>query len=279
MILSGKSSFLVILILFFWNNGNAQNLFNAENSKKFAQYLVNTQQYRLAATEYERILNIEKSDTAVYSGLLKTYRMGNICENTFENLNTLDVYKFFSNNTVASEYLKLVLTCNCCFQESHFSEALSSVDYNRQVFYKLGYYLLSEQKDSLSLLTFHNYNFLSNSYPEVLKGIENIQSFKRKSPGLAITMSAVIPGSGKAYSSYWGDAIMSFVFVSTNAWLSYRGFNKNGIKSANGWIFGSISLGFYLGNIWGSGRAVKTYNQIEKQKLYNEAKNDIYNHF
>lgn len=279
MILSGKSLLLLLLTVFSWNTGNAQNLFNANKSKKFAQYLVNTQQYHLAATEYERILSLEKTDTAVYSGLLKTYRMGKICENSFENLNTLEVYKFFSNNILASEYLKLALTCNCCFQESHFSEALSSVDYNRQVFYKLGYYLLSEQKDSLNLLTFHNYNFLSKSYPEVLKGIKDIQSFKRKSPGLAITMSAIIPGSGKAYSSYWGDAVMSFIFVSTNAWLSYRGFNKNGIKSANGWIFGSISLGFYVGNIWGSGRAVKTYNQIEYQKLYNEAKNDIYNHF
>ena len=278
MILSGKSP-LLLLFLFFCTIGNAQNLFNAENSKKFARYLESTRQYKLAAVEYERILSIEKTDPAIYTGLLKNYRLGNICNNSFKNLDELNVNHFFSNQSIASEYLKLSLTCNCCYEESYFSEALSSVKNNEKIFYKLGYYLFTEQKDSLSRHTYNNLSLLSNNYPTVLTNIENIESFKRKSPGLAMAMSAIVPGSGKAYSGYWGDAVMSLIFVSTNAWLSYRGFSKKGVKNANGWVFGGISLGFYLGNIWGSGKAARTTNQIEYEKLYNDAKNSIYSHF
>lgn len=278
MIPSGKIS-LLLLLLMLCNIGNSQNLFNAENSKKFARYLETTRQYKLAAVEYERILSIEKSDPEIYADLLKTYRLGNICANSFQNLKELNVNRFFSNPNVASEYLNLSLTCNCCYTQSYFADALSSVGSNKKIFYKLGYYLFTEQKDSLSQVTFNNLSLLNSNYPKLLNNIENIESFNRKSPGLAMAMSAVIPGSGKAYSGYLGDAVMSFIFVSTNAWLSYRGFSKKGINNANGWIFGGISLGFYLGNIWGSGRTARTYNQIEYEKLYNEAKNSIYSHF
>lgn len=279
MTLSGKGPLLVLVFLLWWSSGKTQNLFNAENSKEFARYLFNTQQYELAATEYERILTIDRTDTNVYRELLETYRFGNSCSNSFNNLQQFRIDRYFSNTTVATEYLKLALTCNCCFNKNNFSEALSNIGNEKQVFYQLGNYMLSNHKDSLSKLTFHNYHILSNSYPDLLQHVERIEAFKRKSPGLAMAMSTVLPGSGKAYSGYWGDAVMSLVFVASNAWVSYRGFNKKGAKSPNGWIFGSISLGFYLGNIWGSGKAAHTYNQIEYDKLYNEAKNNIYSHF
>jgi len=276
---SGKAILFLVFSIFFGFVANAQNLFDAENSKKFARYLFSTQQYKLAATEYERILNSNQSDAVIYENLLETYRLGNICENSFQILNALNINYLIKTKSVANEYLKLSLTCNCCFSQSLFTKALTSVNYNSQLFYKLSYYLFTEKQDSLSKITYHNYEALKNNYPVILSDIEKLETFKRKSPVLAASMSAILPGSGKAYSGYWGDAIMSFVFVSTNAWLSYRGFNKNNVKSTSGWIFGSISLGFYLGNIWGSSRTAKTYNRIEYEKLYNEAKNNIYNHF
>jgi hypothetical protein len=80
-----------------FNTGNAQDLFNVENSKKFANYLLNTRQYNLAALEYERILSIAKPDAEISSNLLKTYRLGNICEQSFQNFRTLEIEKFLGN--------------------------------------------------------------------------------------------------------------------------------------------------------------------------------------
>ena len=108
------------------------------------------------------------------------------------------------------------------------------------------------------------------------------QKFKKekyKSPGLALVMSAIIPGSGKAYTNRWGDALMSLLFVSSNAIVSYRAFSKKGIKSTNGWLFGTLSLSFYVGNIWGSYRAAKQYNNHINHTYKHNAENIIHSFF
>ncbi|RIH66434.1 hypothetical protein D1164_05910 [Mariniphaga sediminis] len=279
MILSGKIQLFFLCLLLLGNAGHAQNLFNTENSKKFAHYLLNTRQYNLAAIEYERILNISPPDAEITSNLIKTYRLGKICEGSFQNIKLLGAENFFSNDTVASEFLNLSLTCNCCYQKSDFEKAIFSLPETKQAFYRLGYYFFNHEEDSLFTFSKNNQNLLSASYPSVFNNIGAMENYKGKSPALAMALSAIVPGSGKAYSGLWGDALMSFIFVSSNAWLSYRGFNKKGTKSASGWIFGGLSAGFYIGNIWGSGKAARTYNQIEYDKLYHEAQNSIYNHF
>ncbi|WP_372936305.1 hypothetical protein [Mariniphaga sediminis] len=279
MILSGKIQLFFLCLLLLGNAGHAQNLFNTENSKKFANYLLNTRQYNLAAIEYERILNISPPDAEITSNLIKTYRLGKICEGSFQNIKLLGAENFFSNDTVASEFLNLSLTCNCCYQKSDFEKAIFSLPETKQAFYRLGYYFFNHKEDSLFTFSKNNQNLLSASYPSVFNNIGAMENYKGKSPALAMALSAIVPGSGKAYSGLWGDALMSFIFVSSNAWLSYRGFNKKGTKSASGWIFGGLSAGFYIGNIWGSGKAARTYNQIEYDKLYHEAQNSIYNHF
>lgn len=276
-----NKTFLIFLFLvnLFWNPAKAQNLFNADNSKKFARYLFSTHQYSLAANEYERILSINPNDTSALSNLIKTYRLGDNCQPSFRNLEVLNAHYFFQNKSVAAEYLKLSLSCNHYFPEINFSKALAALDQSEQIFYRLGRFVFEEKTDSLIHFANRYQTLLSNQHSSVYSNIKQIETFKPKKPLLAATMSAIIPGSGKAYTGYWGDAVMSLVFISSNAWLSYKGFKKKGVESANGWIFGSLSMGFYLGNIWGSGKAAKTYNQIEYEKLYNEAKNSFYHHF
>ncbi len=92
-------------------------------------------------------------------------------------------------------------------------------------------------------------------------------------------MSAVIPGSGKAYTKRWGDAFVSFLFISTNAYASYRAFNKKGVKSLNGWLFGGLALSFYTANLWGTVKGVKLYNNNIRETYQNNAENIIYNSY
>jgi len=278
-LLSKKSIFFVFSFVLLGATGFSQDLFDYANSQKFARYLFSTQQYGLAAHEYERILSINPADTLAFTDLVKTYRLGNSCENGFKRLGVFPLDGFLKDQEAAKEFLNLSLTCGCCFNRSDFNTALASVSPGNRIFYTLGDYITSGKKDSSILFARSHRDFLSKSYPSLLTGIDKMEGFKPKKPGLALAMSAIVPGSGKAYSKYWGDALMSLLFVSTNAWLSYRGFDKRGVKSANGWIFGSLSVGFYLGNIFGSYKAAKTYNQIEYEKIYNEAKGAVYSGF
>ncbi len=279
MILSDKKLLFFLLLFFLLKSGSSQDLFNAENSRRFANYLMNTRQYHLAAIEYERILNISPPDDETGINLLKAYRFDNNCNSSFQNFRALKMESLLKSSAVAKEFLNLALACNCCYTDSAFGQALLPLDGDTRQFYRLGRFFFGNENDSLFHLKNTFQNQLLNSYPSVFYSIEKMESFQRKSPGLAAAMSTILPGSGKAYSGFWGDAVMSFAFVTSNAWLSYRGFSKKGTKSASGWIFGGLSLGFHLGNIWGSGRAARTYNEIEYEKLYNEAKSNIHSHF
>jgi hypothetical protein len=278
MILLTKRILVFIYFIFFFGIGNTQNLFNSENLKKFAGYLQYTHQFELAANEYERILSITPGDTGIYKNLLEVYRLGNDC-NSFPRLETFRVNQYFQHTDIASEYLKLSLTCNCNYNNPLFSEALKALDPNKKAFYEMGRYIFSEDEESMILYSKNNTSILVTNFPDILSSAQKIELMNEKSPFIAASMSALLPGSGKAYSEFWGDAIMSFLFVSTNAWLSYQGFKKKGIESATGWIFGTISFGFYTGNIWGSANAAKNRNKALYKELYDEARKNYYKRF
>ena len=120
-----------------------------------------------------------------------------------------------------------------------------------------------------------NEGFISD-YSRLLK-LEN--EFKYKKPGISIAMSAIIPGSGKFYSGYWKDGLIAFIFVTASAYQSYRGFSKNGIESVYGWIFGGLATGFYIGNLYGSGKAANEHNSVFRHKLHHQVEEvfDSYN--
>lgn len=100
-----------------------------------------------------------------------------------------------------------------------------------------------------------------------------------KSPFISGALSTIVPGLGKAYTGFWKDGAIALVFVSVNAWQSYRGFSKLGIHNADGWVFGSFAVGFYLGNIYGSVKAAIKHNKSANDYLYNRAKTYIYSDF
>jgi hypothetical protein len=83
-------------------------------------------------------------------------------------------------------------------------------------------------------------------------------------------MSAVIPGSGKAYCGRMWDGLYSFLVVAAMSWQSYEGFSKNGISSGRGISFGLLGLIFYGGNILGSFNAAKLYNISKQSELVAE---------
>ncbi|NJO70383.1 MAG: hypothetical protein HC830_14865 [Bacteroidetes bacterium] len=53
---------------------NAQNFYDEQHSAKFAEYLFQSQQYDLAAHEFERLLFDNNSNTSYQLKLLKSYR-------------------------------------------------------------------------------------------------------------------------------------------------------------------------------------------------------------
>ena len=142
-------------------------------------------------------------------------------------------------------------------------------------FFNLGYYWSRQQYDSLFAYNRQNGAVLSASYPRLYSLTGEFEQQKYKKPALALAMSAVLPGSGKAYSGRWGDAAVSFLFVTTGAYASYRAFSKKGISSFNGWLFGGIAFSFYASNLYGSFKAARNHNEQVRNQYQHDAEDII----
>jgi hypothetical protein len=139
------------------------------------------------------------------------------------------------------------------------------------LFFKAGNFFLSQRfKDAKMLL---DSSKVACPSCEVYTGIlSKSLLIKKKSPAVATLLSAVIPGAGKLYIKRYKDGITSFVLIVTMGLQSWYGFHHKGMDSYYGWINGALAVGFYGGNIWGTMKAVKQYNQVEIKKIADESR-------
>jgi len=81
----------------------------------------------------------------------------------------------------------------------------------------------------------------------------------RKSPCLAMTYNAFLPGLGYAYIGQSQSAITSFTINLLTTAASYYYFKKGNWGA--GAIFASLEVGWYLGGIYGAGLEAQEYNE------------------
>ena len=121
--------------------------------------------------------------------------------------------------------------------------------------------------------TYANYAF--NNEEKLLVDTKKIMSaHRKKSPFLAATLSAIIPGLGKIYAGKKKEGIGAFIPIIASGLIALEGYNKGGLKDARFLIFGTAFTTFYIGNIWGSSLAVKISesefnNKNESKILFN----------
>ena len=78
-----------------------------------------------------------------------------------------------------------------------------------------------------------------------------------KNPTTAMLLSALIPGSGKVYAGRTLDGVFAALGTLITATFATLNFQRDGISSVRGWFQGSLAVGLYIGNIYGSGVAAR----------------------
>lgn len=253
-------------IFFFFILGilRAQNedLYNLENSNKYARYLLASRQYNLAAEEFERLVFMDKeSDEFKNLLIVAYYKTGNRTK-TIERIRQL-----YDNNlinmpeTISGKYLVLLQESDSLPQVLHYLDAGINIKNTDKSLFRWSNLMLSKAYKQAKSFAETQQELANNK--EILRINDFALQQKHKSPWVAGSLSAVVPGLGKVYTGNYVDALMSFIFVGGNAYQAYRGFEKNGKKSAFGWIFGSIATGFYIGNIFGSAKAAIRFNNLK----------------
>lgn len=98
-----------------------------------------------------------------------------------------------------------------------------------------------------------------------------VTDYKARSPFLAATMSAVIPGAGKIYAGDLRSGVSTFLIVGALGGMVAESWSKYGIQDWRTITLSSIFGLFYIGNIYGSAISVSvikdTYEQAQKATL------------
>ena len=105
-----------------------------------------------------------------------------------------------------------------------------------------------------------------------LEIISKIHNQKYKSPTLA-GLLGIIPGAGYLYSSHRQTALSSLIINALFAYGAYTSFKTNNMGI--GILASVIGVAFYLGNVQGSVKSVRRYNQIKKETLSNRISLDF----
>lgn len=251
--------------LFSTIQGTAQNIFDSIHSEKYAYFLFTTHDYDLAAEEYERLIFMSgtKNDSLQWM-LSRSYRLAGKPDIALRKMLATYTDTTFGKDYLSKEYLKILFAKNNYNLARKEISRIGNLDSNDRQYFSITNEFLAGNYSKASLLTTSINNPTIEPFKDV---VHNVNGLKRKNPALAGTLSVFIPGLGQTYAGNWKDGLFSFILTGSATYQAYRGFHKEGINSAYGWIFSAMATAFYSANIYGAIKASNKYNFLNHIKI------------
>jgi len=240
----------------------SQDIYDKNNSLKYLRYLESIGQYELLYPEYERLIFMEPDNDSLKLGLLSSFQKAGLYEKGIERTEVFFPDRSLMPVSFSNKYIKLLILNKSYNKAIAFDTTITSLPATVKADYLITIYLLNGQWKQAQEL--NKKATVSQLFNPVLQDIQRVHC---KSPLLASGMSLVLPGSGKLYCGKLRDGIMSFVLVSLLSWQSYVGFHKKGVESVYGWVSGAAAAGFYLGDVYGSYKAARYYNEDKNNEI------------
>jgi hypothetical protein len=265
--------YLLVIILALPSILSAQNIYDLPNSLQFGNQLMKTQQYSLASEEFERILFMSPDADTVKMQLIRSYFLNEKYSQVIKRTDSL----YFGNNyiprMIAVDYSRSLLLTNRTHGLENFSSISRELTIEDSRFLAMNRLLLNNEWENAK----QTYDQLSGTaFRKSYEGIfSSIETAKYKSPALAVGMSAILPGSGKFYTGEWKDGLVSLIFVSAFAVQAYRGYHNYGTNSGFFIAYAGIGSVFYLGNLYGSYKSAKKFNDKIRQKIHQRVTDNL----
>ena len=276
-----KIFFIFIIPLTLLGQQTEKIYYNPNNIKRFADYLYKQQDYKRALVEYKRYNFINgKRELPVDIKIAKAYRY------IRDYSHSTAKFQEILNNTIIDtlyQNINYEIALNYFYQKK-YSKTISILQENINVIDNKIIKLRYEKFLSISYLL--NWDFtksLDISYrlkDEVIKKkIINYnltgKSLKSKSPFISGFMSSVIPGSGRIYCNRFWEGIQSLVVITLLAYQSYDGYKNNNYTKF--YIYGSLGLGLYLSDIYGSIINANIFNRRQREQFHDQVRKDMLN--
>jgi len=132
---------------------------------------------------------------------------------------------------------------------------------------------VEEEKWRKALDTFKTIGDESGLYhiaENFVSGIQEIDKLPLKSPGLAGTLAAILPGSGHFYTGRVRDGVTAFLLNGVFIWGAVESYNNEDYAVAG--ILTFFELGWYFGNIYSATSSAHKYNKRLKDGYIRDLK-------
>lgn len=247
----------------------------------FAERLFEERDYFRAITEYKRFIFLYPDNHLCencFFRICECYYGAHRWEDAIAELNQFITRYPRSSRLDEAFYLKGMAEKNL---KSH-DEALSSfshiIDSGRVPFRDKAYFqsaliFVDLENWSQAQEYFSNISKESTLYPSAWifsTGLENVDSIPSKSPTLAGTLAAVIPGAGHLYAERPRDALIAFLLNGAFIWAAVELFEDDNYVA--GGIVTFFELGWYTGNIYSAVSSAHKYNRRAKHNFIQKLK-------
>ena len=250
------------------------------DKQSFADFLFEKGEYYRAITEYYRLIH-NSNDLQEKNRLLK-----NIGFSYYYGMDFEGCIDFISNNRSFFAYdpdlgmeMDFVLA-KSYYKIQKYKKAISTLQWinpeQSEPFFNDALFLFAFSQARLFRVEQANETLkriktnsekkeLADKFSNYFRQLNNVSN---KSPLLAATLSAVIPGAGYLYAEHYETALTSFIINGLLIWAVHDAIREEqyGIAAA-GAVFG---LGWYIGNIEGSATAAIRQNEYERRQYVNE---------
>lgn len=255
----------------FLSYNNAPNEDTRTSDSSFALYLFQEKEYYRAATEFMRLafyLRDTSQKAYYYSKVGMCFYLGEDYEgyiSFFEKNRDL-----FRKSELLYTRMNLILG-KVYYHQKKYKKAISTFEWSNihedeQLFNELQYNmglsyarLFEWEKAANCFSKINPKTPLGTSVKSLKDSILLGEYLTTRKPSLAGILSAVIPGAGYIYSDRTQTGIISFIVNGLFVWSV-----KDAIKSKNYGIasaLGFFGIGWYIGNIVGSGKAAIDFNK------------------
>jgi outer membrane protein assembly factor BamD (BamD/ComL family) len=236
----------------------------------FAESLFAEGDYYRAITEYKRFNYLYPVDILVEKA---DFRIGECYFKAGRRSEAIDSFNVFIRQYPAGALRPdaLYLKGQAEKEQKRYTDALTTFDelirtgdanYRDRALYAQALVLLAQQDWQRARETFASLPQESPLYPSAIiysDGLGRMDGLPRKSPALAGTLAAVLPGAGHLYAERPRDALVSFLLNGSFIWAAVELFRNN--NNVAGGIVAFFELGWYGGNIYSAVGSAHKYNQ------------------
>lgn len=132
--------------------------------------------------------------------------------------------------------------------------------------YRIGWTFLEEEQVEEARRSFAQLE--PDRSAELSAALDDFQQLPQKSPGLAGTLSAILPGAGQLYTGRTRQAALAFALNAIFIYGTIEAFDND--NNAVGGIMLLFTVGWYTGNIYNAVNNAHKFNQRQKAKYKGE---------